>query len=226
METIALFPLGMVLFPGVVLPLRVFEPRYRTLMEHLLDQPDGTPREFGMVAIRQGWEVGADGIGALYDVGCTARLRQVARHDDGTYAVVTVGHQRFRIDRIDSTGQPYFQAEIERLPDDIGSPTEARVLAGTVAALYRDHVAALADAQHMEPIDEAELPDDPVLLSSLVGASTPLDLADQQDLLAAPDVLARLRAELRLLKREATMLLRVHAVPIPLADLRVPFGVN
>ena len=226
METIALFPLGMVLFPGVVLPLRVFEPRYQTLMEHLLDRPDGTPREFGVVAIRQGWEVGTDGIGALYDVGCTTRLRQVARHDNGTYAVVTVGYQRFRIGRIDSAGKPYFQAEIERLPDDVGSATEARVLAGTVAAIYRDHVAALAEAQHIDPIDEAELPDDPLLLSSLVAASTPLDLADQQDLLAAPDVVTRLRSELRLLKREATMLRVVHAVPIPLAELRVPFGVN
>lgn len=221
-----LFPLGMVLFPGVVLPLRIFEPRYQMLMEHLLDRPDGTPREFGVVAIRQGWEVGTGGVSALYDVGCTTRLRQVARDEDGTYAVVTVGYQRFRIERVDGESQPYFQAEITRLPDDIAPGSEARVLAGAVAALYRDHVAALADAQHIEPIDEAELPDDPVLLASLVAASTPLDLADQQGLLATPDVVTRLRAELRLLKREATMLRRVGAVPIPLAELQVPFGFN
>ncbi len=226
METIALFPLGTVLFPGMVLPLRVFEPRYRLLMEHLLALPAGTPQEFGVVAIRQGWEVGVDGIGALYDIGCTARLRQVARHDDGTYAVVTVGLRRFRIARIDSTGQPYLLADVERLPDLVESATEARVLAGTVAALYQDHMAALARVQGSEPIADAELPDDPSLLSSLVAASTPLDLADQQALLATDDVTARLRAQLRLLKREATMLRRVHAVPVGLAQLRVQYSVN
>ncbi len=226
METIGLFPLGLVLFPGVVLPLRVFEPRYLALMEDLLDLPDGTPREFGVVAIRQGWEVGADGIGALYDVGCVAQLRQVMREDDGTYAIVTVGAQRFHINRIDESGQPYLQAEIERLPDELGSPTEARVLAGNVAVLYRDHLAALAATQAIVSVDEAEIPDDPLLLSSLVAASTPLDLADRQDLLAAGDVATRLRIELRLLKREATMLLRVRAVPIALSELRVSFGVN
>ena len=51
------FPLGTVLFPGLVLPLHVFEERYRALVRHLVDQPDGTPREFGVVAIERGWEV-------------------------------------------------------------------------------------------------------------------------------------------------------------------------
>ena len=53
-----LFPLGTVLFPGLVLPLHVFEPRYRTLVQHLAELPASLPREFGVIAIRRGWEVG------------------------------------------------------------------------------------------------------------------------------------------------------------------------
>ncbi len=216
----------MVLFPGLVLPMRVFEPRYQVLMEHLLGQPDGTPREFGVVAIRQGWEVGADGVEALYDVGCTARLRQVVRQEDGTYGIVSVGFERFRLGQVDPDTQPYLQAEIERLPDPVGSVDQARVLAASVAALYLDHLGVLAVTAGHEVGDDVDLPDDPALLSALVASTTPLDLADRQELLAAPDIVTRLRGEIRLLKREATMLRRVHAVPVSLAELRTSSGLN
>src|SRR3978361_1673535 len=94
-----LFPLGTPLFPGVVLPLHVFEPRYRRLMRDLLSLPEDSDRRyFGVVAIRQGGEdeqvAPAE---ALYDVGCTARVRRVAAQPDGGFAIVTVGGDRFRL---------------------------------------------------------------------------------------------------------------------------------
>ena len=72
-----LFPLGTVLYPGLVLPLHIFEERYRQLVGDLLDGPE--PREFGVIAIRKGRETGVDGVSALYEIGCAAALRQVAR---------------------------------------------------------------------------------------------------------------------------------------------------
>src|SRR3954470_22154598 len=97
-ELIPLFPLGTPLFPGIVLPLHVFEPRYRRLMRDLLARPEGPSRFFGVVAIRQGWEgervAPAD---ALYDVGCTARLQGLRPQRDGGYRILTVGVDRFRL---------------------------------------------------------------------------------------------------------------------------------
>ena len=87
-ERLPLFPLGTVLFPGLVLPLHIFEPRYRTLVADLVALPESEPRRFGVVAIRAGREVGADGVRALHAVGCTAELRQVQRHEDGRYDIV------------------------------------------------------------------------------------------------------------------------------------------
>jgi len=224
-ETIPLFPLGTVLFPGMVLPLRIFEPRYCVLMQRLLDLPDGSPREFGVIAIRQGWEVGVAGVSALYPVGCTAQLRQIAELDDGTYDVLTVGSERFRLDGVAAEGAPYLQATVRWLPESPGAAAEATVLADGVRAVYGSYLAALVGADQAAAL-LADLPEDPLRLASSVAASAPLELGDRQALLAADDGVARLRLELRMLKREATMLRRLRAVPIPLAELRVPLGLN
>jgi len=82
-EMLPLFPLGAVLYPGMLLPLNIFEERYRQLVRDLLDQPE--PREFGVIAIRHGRETGIDGVSDLYEVGCTAEVRQVEEHEDGRY---------------------------------------------------------------------------------------------------------------------------------------------
>ena len=97
-EVIPLFPLGSPLFPGVVLPLQIFEPRYRRLVADLTGLPEGSSRRFGVVAIRQGWEVERVAPAeALYDVGCTALLRMVAPQRDGGYRIAAVGGERFRL---------------------------------------------------------------------------------------------------------------------------------
>jgi hypothetical protein len=172
-ELIPLFPLGTPLFPGVVLPLRIFEPRYRRLMGDLLAVPeDSDQRFFGVVAIRQGWEVERVAPAeALYDIGCTARLRVVRPQPDGGFQVVTVGGERFRLlDVVVGDDPPYLQAEVEWLADEeaaeeaasdqecgadpAGGPDEVTaavargslaVLAGTVRALFTRYVAEVAE---------------------------------------------------------------------------------
>jgi uncharacterized protein len=120
-ELIPLFPLGTPLFPGTVLPLQIFEPRYRRLMRDLLNLPEaGDRRFFGVVAIRQGWEVERVAPAeALYDVGCTARVQAVRPQADGGFRIVTVGGERFRLlDVVVAEDPPYLQGEVEWLADE------------------------------------------------------------------------------------------------------------
>ncbi|SFL19099.1 LON peptidase substrate-binding domain-containing protein [Geodermatophilus ruber] len=119
-DLIPLFPLGTPLFPGVVLPLQIFEPRYRRLVRDLLAQPDENTRRFGVVAIRQGWEVEQVApAAALYDVGCTAHVRTVRPQPDGGFRITTVGGERFRLLDVHVTQDPpYLRAEVEWLAEE------------------------------------------------------------------------------------------------------------
>jgi Lon protease-like protein len=207
-----LFPLGTVLFPGLVLPLHVFEERYRLLVRELLELPEDE-RRFGVVAIRQGREVGADGVQALYDVGCVAHLRRAEPYDDGRFDIVSTGTARFRLDGLDEQG-PYLRGEVEVLPDEMGPAPEAPLLDRAVRQAFAAYLAALSTASG-EQIEVPELPDNPLVLGFLVAATTALDLDERQRLLAEPDGATRLRAELALLRRERTLLQHLSAAPAP-----------
>jgi Lon protease-like protein len=224
-SVIPLFPLGTVLFPGVVLPLHIFEPRYRLLVRELMD-PSALP-EFGVVAIRQGTETGPNAGTVLYDIGCAAALKQVTPYNDGRFDIVTVGARRFRLLGVDTQSQPYLRGLVEWLPESPSEPGESEVVSRSVAELFARCQRLLAA---IAPSAEADLscglPDDPLLLSHLVAAVAPFTLDDRQNLLSAANTPERLRHELRLLKQEMTMLTRLRAVPVPLAQLRVPMGMN
>jgi Lon protease-like protein len=235
-SVIPLFPLGTVLFPGVVLPLHIFEPRYRLLVRELM-HPRATP-EFGVVAIRQGTEGGPPGTTVLYDIGCAAALRQVTPYDDGRFDIVTVGARRFRILEVDPHSQPYLRGRVEWLDESPVEPGETAVVSRSVAELFGRCQALLRayattgagpsaeGSAARTAIGSAALPTDPLLLSHLVAAAAPFTLDDRQNLLSACNTAERLRQELRLLKQEITMISRLRAVPVPLAELRVPMGMN
>jgi uncharacterized protein len=221
-ETLPLFPLGTVLFPGLLLPLHIFEDRYRQLVRDLNDRPE--PRQFGVIAIRQGRETGAAGVQALHEIGCTATLRQVKPLADGRYDVVTVGTQRFRLAGLDDESKPYLQGQVDLLAEETGDEAAAVQAARVVRDGFRAYLGALAE-RGVTQISAPELPDDPVTLSYLVGASMVIDLSDRQGLLAEPDALRRLTAERTLLARELTMLRTLTATPAP--DLRnSPYSAN
>ena len=220
-ETLPLFPLGTVLYPGLLLPLNIFEERYRELVRDLLDGPE--PRRFGVIAIRKGRETGVDGISALYQIGCTATVREVAEQDDGRYHLVTVGTQRFRLASLDKS-RPYLQGEVDLLEEEVGDEAAAGLAVHAVQRGFHGYVEALASRESVE-VTVPELPDEPLLLSYLVAASMILDLSVRQDLLAEPDAERRLGAERALLARETTMLRSLTATPAP--DLRnTPYNPN
>jgi hypothetical protein len=152
-ELIPLFPLGTPLFPGVVLPLQIFEPRYRRLMHDLMSHPEsGDRRFFGVVAIRQGWEVEQVAPAeALYDIGCTARLQAVRPQPDGGFRIVTVGGDRFRLlDVVVGDDPPYLQAEV----DWLGEEEAAEEAAG-------DSDGLAARPGHVEALGAVPDPSDP-----------------------------------------------------------------
>lgn len=222
------FPLGTVLFPGLVLPLHIFEERYRALVRHLVGLPEGTAREFGVVAIQSGWEVAAAGPPGrsapggevtLHEVGCTAELRQVTELADGGFDIVTVGRRRFRVAEVDDAAAPYLTAEVEWLPEPSGADEVADLLAARVISVFRQYLGLVRpDPQEISE----QLPEDPTVLSHLVAATAALTVDDRQRLLAIDDTAGRLRAELRLLNRETTLLRQVRAVPVPLSELAGP----
>lgn len=221
-QRLPLFPLGLVLFPGLVLPLHVFEERYRVLVRELLERPEGD-RAFGVVAIRQGREVDVDGVQALHEVGCTAQLRKVDAYDDGRFDIVTTGVTRFRLLGL-SHNQPYLVGDIELLPDPLVEVDEAVLLGAAVRAAYVDYLAALGEAG-ADSVDAPDLPTDEVVLSYLVAATVLIDLEDRQALLAAPDAVTRLGIERALLRREARLLRVFGAAPAPELS-RTPTSAN
>ncbi len=210
-QRLPLFPLGTVLYPGLLLPLHIFEDRYRQLVRDLLAGPE--PGRFGVIAIRKGRETGVDGISALYEVGCTATLRRVREYEDGRFDLVTAGTQRFRLAGLDLS-RPYLQGEADLLAEDTGDEAAAGVTAQAVRRAFHGYLVLLA-SRGMGEITIPELPDEPVPLSYLVAACMVVDLPDRQALLAQPDALRRLEAERALLSRETAMLRTFTSTPAP-----------
>src|SRR5690348_9618945 len=161
--TMPLFPLGSVLYPGLVLPLHIFEERYRQLVADLVDRPE--PREFGVIATRHGRETGVDGVSALYDTGCTAVVRQVEAYEDGRFDLITVGARRFMLVALGDQA-PYFSGDVDFLPDDPDEAGEAALVVPVVRQSFRSYLDLLAERGGAQ-ITVPDIPDEPVLLSYL-----------------------------------------------------------
>jgi Lon protease-like protein len=172
--TIPIFPLpNVVLFPNVVLPLHIFEPRYRTMVAESLEQD----RIIGMVLLRPGWEDEYDGRPAVYDIGCAGLITHAERLSDGRYNIVLQGLEKFRIvDEDDS--RPYRLARIDSIeetardvekedmqlarrrlesllvPQPSGRTVEAKVPASMA---NEDLVNALAQYLELEPVEKQAL---------------------------------------------------------------------
>jgi uncharacterized protein len=220
-EMLPLFPLGAVLYPGMLLPLHIFEERYRQLVRELLARPE--PRRFGVIAIRKGRETGIDGVHSLYEIGCTATLRRVDELDDGRFDLVTVGTQRFRLLAVDQT-LPYLQGEIELLAEDAVDQAAAAPFVRALQAAFRSYLDALTE-RGGATVRIEDLPSDPALLSFVVAATVVIDLPERQSLLDEPDTVRRLSTERALLARETAVLRATTSRPAP--DLRyTPYSPN
>lgn len=173
-----MFPLGTVVVPGMVLPLQVFEPRYREMLQHVM----AGDQTFGVVLIERGSEVGGGDVRT--DVGTLTRVVRAEEQPDGRWAVVAVGVGRIRVDRW-LPDAPYPRAETSAWPDEPGAANDAVVpLLRRASALSRELGRPAA------PLD-LELSDDPVAAGYQAIRAAPLGPADRQQLLAAPTLLDR-----------------------------------
>jgi len=179
-----MFPLGSVLVPSMVLPLHVFEERYRALVRDVLDG-DG---EFGVCLIERGHEVGGDDVRT--GIGTVAVVHDATELPDGRWAVVAVGDRRIRVTRW-LPDDPYPRAEVEDLPDPEPGPEELDRLPA-VTALLRTALARAAEAGDAVPPATVPLSDDPVVASHQVAALAPIATIDRHALLAAETVGVRL----------------------------------
>jgi len=172
-ERIPLFPLpNAVLFPGMPLPLHVFEPRYRKMVADAL----AGERCIGMILLRPGWEADYDGRPPVYERGCAGRMEQCRQLPDGRYAMVLRGVCRFRIGG-EHPGEPYRVASVTPLeepaaPDEALRDARERVIQAvsrlaTGAALvgldpdipHELFVNALCQSMNLTPVEQQSLLD-------------------------------------------------------------------
>lgn len=208
-EPLPLFVLNTLLVPGLVLPLHVFEPRYRELVRELMGRPDEDSREFGVIGVREGRSVEREGMDALQPIGVSTVLRQVEEHPDGRYDIVTTGTRRFRLASLDDSA-PLLRGQVDFLAEVSGP--EDGALARVVAHRFRAYRAALG-GQVQAFLGEDDIPDDPTVLSYLVTAAMVLPWHERQELLGAPTTARRLASEAELLQRESTLISTLSAMP-------------
>ncbi len=176
-----LFPLQTVLFPGMMMPLHIFEPRYLEMVERCLEEQI----PFGVVLIRRGKEVG--GPAEPYSVGTAARITKVKRHPDGRMDIVVAGTQRFRIQELDAHSRAYLTAQVRHYPVVNGDTRLALQQALRIRPKILAYVELLAKATGVKlPLDQ--LPEEPTTLALLTAIALQIPAPDKQRLLALPGV--------------------------------------
>jgi Lon protease-like protein len=193
-----LFPLNTVLFPGLVLPLRIFEQRYRLLVRDVVQ----AGQVFGVTLIKEGSEVGAPAVPHL--IGTTARTVQVSPEAEDGFHIITIGVQPFRIRHLQRE-QPYIEAEVEYLDSVWGDPDELVPLAATVRDSHRRYLALICELAG-RPFREVPDELDAEALSYMVAGTLQVDLMEQQHLLEERNTARRLEVESALLERECRLI--------------------
>jgi Lon protease-like protein len=225
-----LFPLDHVLMPGCGLPLRVFEPRYRQLLEDVT--APGAPRRFGVVSLLEGREVNAAGLAAgpvrTAQIGTIAEILDVTGYPDGTSSVLTAGSSRFAIESRPESDRLYEIATVRILgepageaPPGLAESVQADALAYVELLARVSGVSAVTQLVNSEPY-----PSDVVALSYRLASDAPLPRADRQELLEAESAAERLRALARILRRELTLLRETRTVAVSPAVLQEVLGLN
>ncbi len=212
-HTVPMFPLNTVVFPGMNVPLRVFEDRYRALVHRLLRIDDPAERVFGSVAIREGYEVGDRGMQSLHRVGCLMQLTEADPHPDGSFSIVAVSRSRLRLGSLHTSGV-LLQGEVEDLADHDRATRsgDAQVAAGRALATFERYRALLSEVRGAEVVS-SPLPHDPTYLSWALAADCPLTLPQRQDLLETDFADERLAHLDELLREEIRVMTVLPSMP-------------
>ncbi len=209
MTQVPLFPLNTVMFPGVVTPLHIFEERYRTLVRDLLTIEAVFDRVIGVIAIREGYEVGEHGMQSVHRVGTLVQLTEVEAYDDGRFDIEVIGRQRLRVIDSDNSG-PYLLGDVELLPDtdEPGAAADAEATLATFER-YRQFLSELRGG----PVLAGEMPSDPAYLSYALASTCLLTLPQRQALLEADTAVDRLAKLRRTLHDEMRAMRALPSLP-------------
>jgi Lon protease-like protein len=210
-QWLPLFPLNVVLFPHMPLPLHIFEPRYRQMIGECLEEG----HSFGVVALREGSETGP---ATPYDVGTLAKIVRIDRLEDGRMNLLVMGASRFRIVHT-AEDRPYLRGEIRIIPETGDDLDATARITETTAITFRQYSNLLRELVGQQP-DEAEPPMEPELLSYLIAAALNLQVPEKQTLLAEARTDSRLLLELRLLRKEIALLKQMVAHAASAAKVR------
>lgn len=189
---LGLFPLNTVLFPGMPLPLHIFEERYQLMISECVEKR----QPFGVVLIRSGRE--AMGPSIPHQIGTSAIITEVTELGDGRLNIVTVGYQRFRILSL-SYDKPYLSGLVESLPPVDEETEEAFLQASLLRPQLEQYVELLGELTETR-LELGDVPEKPVLLAFLSAILLQVPRADKQSLLVTktiPEMLARERLFLR-----------------------------
>lgn len=209
-ERLPLFPLSAPLFPGMTLPLHIFESRYRRLLR---DRASSDPM-FGVVLTRSGREVGDQP--EIFEVGTAATLLGMHQHDDGRADIAVRGGRRFRVFDTDWT-RSYLVATIEwiaELDDDVSDERLIALADRSRTAMLR-LVAAAATAGNM-PVPRLNLPENPTDLGYLLSRTLWLNTWERQELLECPTAGERLERLRLIIHREHQLLTQAGAAGTPI----------
>lgn len=199
-QELPLFPLDLVLFPHMLVPLHIFEDRYKEMINRCVHES----LPFGIVLVTGANP--ANGRVDTSDIGCTARIARVERLPDGRMNIEVVGENRFRIlDTHESLA--YRVGLIETVEDDPADAAAVIPLADDVQRLLKDFLTRSL-AMMGQNVGEFELPDEPEQLSFTAACVLPIENEEKQSLLADTDTAARLTLEKEILLREVTRLRR------------------
>jgi Lon protease-like protein len=184
---IPLFPLPLVLFPQVVVPLHIFEERYRLMINRCIEESS----TFGIVLIPPG--TAAESESTIRRVGVTARVIQFDRIEDGRINIMAAGEVRFRVLEF-TASKPYWTADVEFFEDDHESDDELQDSYNNVVRLYREVHRLAAQLRGMDVnIEEIKIPVSPATMSHMVSFVLDLDPEAKQALLEMTSVEGRLK---------------------------------
>jgi Lon protease-like protein len=208
LKDVPLFPLDTVLFPQMILPLHIFEPRYRLMIGECLKH--NTP--FGVILLQEGPSVietetpDAPGEPVPYKVGTLAKITEVVKLEDGRMLITAIGTERFRLLSYHQQ-KPYMMGDIEIWPDEeaLDTPSVMDTLVYQVRTAFEAYLKVLMDLAGKQ-IEGLEIPPDPTILSYLGPNWLQIGSTDKQRLLEISLVGERLREENIILQRETEFL--------------------
>src|SRR3954469_25643929 len=203
----------------MTVPLHIFEDRYRVMVRHLLAMPDKAERLFGIVAIREGYEVAMGSPDrrqshqerSLYRTGCVVELITTEEYDDGRFDIAAVGRHRMRVMATDASGA-YLQAEVEHLDTDPGPAVDTAHEAARALAAFEDYRRRVSGFRG-DDVMTGRLPRDPELLSYALAATCSLTLRQRQQLLESPTSAERLGLLRRMMREEVRAMRAVPSLP-------------